>query len=462
MALPRTFARYAVGSPVTVMMRGVLEFVCPPERIDQLFREHALNQYEDELLFSSTVDVLSLAVYGNRKSVNDAYKACRDQLTVSVTSVYNKLKGTETQVSQSLVRDSAQRLGAVVKKMKAQCAPLVPGYRTKILDGNHLAATQHRLMETWTIGSAPLPGLCLVMLDPQLRLLVDVFPCEDGHAQERSLLGDVLETIEARDLLIADRNFCTTDFIQGIIDRKAFLVIRQHAHGLRNDRLLGQRRRIGECDTGVVYEQRLQVGLEKEAFRLRRVTIVLNHPTRDGAREMHILSNLPRADADALEVAAIYRRRWTIENAFQELGQSLHGEIKTLCYPKAALLAFCIALYTYNAVSTIKAAMRGANPEQTVDMISSYYLASELRAGYFGAVIAIFPREWTRTFAHITPAKLAAILLELARPIPVERFRKNKSSPKKPPPPRTNAANAPHVSTKRLLDQRLASHVINK
>jgi hypothetical protein len=211
----------------------------------------------------------------------------------------------------------------------------------------------------------------------------------------------------------------------------------------------------------VVYEQRLQVGLEKETFRLRRVTIVLNHPTRDGAREMHILSNLSRADADAILVAAIYRRRWTIENAFQELGQALHGEINTLCYQRAALLAFYIALYTYSAVSTIKAAMRGANPEQTVDIISGYYLATEPLAGYFGAVTAIAPREWNHTFAHITAAKLAAILLELARPIPVERFRKNKNGPKMPPPQRTNAANAPHVSTKRLLDQRLASHVIN-
>jgi hypothetical protein len=44
-----------------------------------------------------------------------------------------------------------------------------------------------------------LPGKSLVVYDPRLRLPVDVFPCEDGHAQERSLLDQVLQTVQAQD-----------------------------------------------------------------------------------------------------------------------------------------------------------------------------------------------------------------------------------------------------------------------
>lgn len=47
-----------------------------------------------------------------------------------------------------------------------------------------------------------------MVLEPQLRLATDVFPCEDAHAQERSLIEEVLETVQAQDLWIADRNFC--------------------------------------------------------------------------------------------------------------------------------------------------------------------------------------------------------------------------------------------------------------
>ena len=456
MALAKVFDRFARFSPVTVMMRGVLEFVLPPSRLDELFRQHAVEQYEDELLFSTAVDVLSLAVCGIRNSVHDAYQSAREELNVSVTSVYNKLSGTETQVSQALVRDSAASLAAVVEHLKAEVPPLLAGYHTRILDGNHLAATEHRLQETWTIGSAPLPGWTLAVLDPELRLIRDVFPCEDGHAQERSLLGEVLETVQPKDLWIADRNFCTTDFLVGLAKRLAFFIIREHANGLRNKRLLGRRRKIGRCETGVVYEQRLQIGNGQDTLELRRITIVLDEPTRDGDAEMHILTNVPEEDADAITIATTYRARWTIETAFQELGQALHGEINTLCYPRAALLAFCIALYTYNVLSVIKAAMRAVHKDAAaIELISGYYLAAEISAAYWGMMIAIERQEWTKAFSKLSTAELAATLRELAKNIRIKQFQKKKRGPKRPPPKRSSGVNKPHVSTKRLLDERL-------
>ena len=59
MVLGKVFERFAQYSPVTVMMRGIMEYVVPPERLDQIFREQAKEQYEDELLFSSAVNVLA-------------------------------------------------------------------------------------------------------------------------------------------------------------------------------------------------------------------------------------------------------------------------------------------------------------------------------------------------------------------------------------------------------------------
>ena len=52
-------------------------------------------------------------------------------------------------------------------------------------------------------------------------LVIDAFPCEDGHAQERSLLGQVEATVQPKDLWIDDRNFCTTGFLFGIARREA-------------------------------------------------------------------------------------------------------------------------------------------------------------------------------------------------------------------------------------------------
>lgn len=155
MSLSKVFDRFAQYSPVTVMMRGIMEYVIPPERLDEIFREQAEQQYEDELLFSAAVNVLALAVTGVRKSVNDAYQAERENLEVSVVSIYNKLKGAESQVSREIVRDTAARLTPVIDALKTREARLLPGYRVKILDGNHLAATEHRIQETRTTGSTP-------------------------------------------------------------------------------------------------------------------------------------------------------------------------------------------------------------------------------------------------------------------------------------------------------------------
>ena len=83
MILGKIFERFAQKSPVTVMLRGVLQHALPKARIDELFRRHARSQREDQLLFSSVVDVLSLVVCGTRKSVHAAYDACAESFSVA-------------------------------------------------------------------------------------------------------------------------------------------------------------------------------------------------------------------------------------------------------------------------------------------------------------------------------------------------------------------------------------------
>ena len=50
----------------------------------------------------------------------------------------------------------------------------------------------------------------------------------------------------------------------------------------------------------------------------RRVRIKLKHATRDGATIVHLLTNLPR-QVSGTRVADLYRKRWTLETAFQHL-----------------------------------------------------------------------------------------------------------------------------------------------
>src|SRR5439155_17794638 len=119
-----------------------------------------------------------------------------------------------------------------------------------------------------------------------------VIGCEDGHAQERSLLDQVLPTVAERDLWIADRNFCTTKFLFGIAARSGRFVIRQHAATLRWQRV-GPERPAGRCETGKLFRQAVWLqGEGGRTLRVRRGTIELDRPARDGGAAIHVLTHL--------------------------------------------------------------------------------------------------------------------------------------------------------------------------
>lgn len=447
--------RFVEQSPVSVMFRATLQNAVTPELLDEIFVKTAKRQRSEELLFSSVVDLLSLVTTRIRKSVNDAYRAKKEQFTVSVTAVYDKLNGVETEVSRQVVRQTAARMAEAADRLGKRQRPLLPGCRVKIIDGNHLAATEHRLRELRTTRSGPLPGLALVVLEPDRMLATDVFPCEDAYAQERSLLREVLTTVQKNDLWIADRNFCTTDFLFGIAGREAKFLIRQHRSTL-TCQLLEGRRKVGPCPTGMIYEQKTRLtDREGNTLVARRITVALKKPTRNGETEIHLLTNLLAKQADTRRVADLYLRRWTVENAFQELDQALHSEIKTLAYPRAALLSFCVALLAYNVISVVKSALAAVHgPEAERPSLSGYYLAGELAAAYQGMMIAVPAETWRRHFASLSPAALARILKALAAKVRPERFRKNRRGPKKPRPTRSSGKTHHHVSTARILAQR--------
>jgi len=282
MVFGQVLERFVRETPVTVMLRAVMENAFSVEAIDALFADTAAQQREGELLFSTVVDLLSLTVCGVRKSVNAAYTAARERVGVSVKSVYNKLNGVETKVSRDLVARTTARLGGVVRAGGSLRPTAFPGYRVKILDGNHLPSTEHRLAELRTTRSGPLPGQALCVLEPALMLITDVFPCEDGHAQERQLLPAVLETVRRKDAWIADRNFCTTNFLFGIAQRQGCFVIRQHASTLTYE-LLKKRTVVGRCPTGMIYQQAMRLSHpDGKTLKIRRITLVLDQPTENG------------------------------------------------------------------------------------------------------------------------------------------------------------------------------------
>jgi hypothetical protein len=451
MMLSEVFERFVEEAPVCVMMRATLEQVFAPTQLDALFAETAVRQYTRELLFSSVVDLMSLVVCRVHPSVHAAYVRRRQEVGVSVRALYDKLNHIEPAVGRSLARHTARQAGDLIRELGGAHPPPLPGYRCRILDGNHLGGTEHRLAVLRGTGAGALPGQVLAVLDPEAMVLEDVFPCPDGHAQECTLLEPVLETVRPRDVWIDDRGFCTSSFLFGLARRRAFFVTRQHA-GHLVWRKQGRRRRVGRCATGRVYEQGVVLTdpATGEQLPARRVTVRLDHPTRDGDAEIHILTNVPAEDADAVAVAELYRGRWTLETAFQELTVYLKCEPNTLGYPPAALFAFCVAVACNNLLAVVKAALRAAHGDRRVrEDVSNYFLADEVSGTYRGMMIALPPEQW-RPFQTLTAADLAKLLCQWAHGIDLTAYPKHARGPKKPVERRPPAGRQ-HVATARLL-----------
>jgi hypothetical protein len=461
MLLGPIFERFVQRSPFAVMSRAILEHALCPTALDELFERQADKQYTRELLFSATVDLMSLVVTCTYSSVRAAYVDEAVDISVSLTSVYNKLQGIEAGVCAELVRHTAGRLQPVVAYLGGTLPEPIPGYRMRVLDGNHLAATQHRLKETRHDSAAPLPGQSLVVYEPAWQMATDIILCEDGHAQERSLLDQVVAKIRARDLWMADRNFCVKWFLLAIAKRSGFFIIR--AHGQLNYCKAGKLRRRGRVETGQVLEQSicLEDDADGDRYWVRRVVVQLDEPTRDGDWEIALITNLPD-EVSAKAVADSYRKRWTIETGFAELTTTLCCEIDTLCYPRAALFAFSVAVAAYNVQSVIKGVMRAVHGQDKIEAdFSRYFMAEEIARVHEGMMIALPAEEW-EAFQTMTTEEFAEFLRNVAEQVELHRYPKSHRGPKKPQPKRRHNKDHPHVSTARLLDERKAKKRLAK
>ena len=456
MRLGEVFERFIQQAPISVMFRTLLEHALDPAEIDRLFEENASRQYTREVLFSSIVELMGAVVCGAQPSVRAAYLASLGEVAASLSALYEKLKGLEPGVCRAFVLDNAGRLAPLVRQLGANLPQPIAGYRAKILDGNHLAGTEHRPKVTRTTRAAALPGQSLVVLDPATMLVLDVVPCEDAHAQERALIDQVLPGVEPGDLWIADRNFCTTRLVFGTRARGGSFLVRQHKSTLYWKETTPWAE-AGRVATGRVSEQTITV-TEADgsgAMALRRIRLELDQPTRDKETELFLVTDVPRERADARMLADAYRNRWRLENVFQTSTEALTCEINTLAYPKAALFGFCVALVAYNVLATVRAALRSEHGREVVEaQVSNYHLANEVATTYEGMMIALPPTEWA-PLGRLGLTELVEFLREVASQAWLAKYPRTVRGPKKPPPKRTSGRTNHHVSTARLLHRQI-------
>src|SRR5262245_5746190 len=468
MVLGDMFERFILDAPMPVLFRLLMERALDPNELDRMFESTATRQYTRELLFSSIVDLIAVVVCRIKPSVRRAYLDSSG-VAASLTAVYEKLKGTESAVCRSLVQTTGRRLAEVLRQLEPDRPASLPGYRVKVFDGNHLAGTENRIPETRAVEEAILPGQVLVVHDLDLGLVVDAVPCEDAHAQERTLLEEMLAGCASGDLWVGDRNFSVAWWFLKVSRRGAYFLVRQHATAVHLEPL-EEFAVMGRTATGEVQEQEVRVvemdghgrpRLDErgrpQALEIRRIRVLLDEPTQDGDTEVSLLTNIPAGDADALRLSELYLKRWTIENGFQTMTEVLRCEINTLAYPKAALLGFCVALVGFNILAAVRSALRSQHGAEAVEEgVSNYHVMCEVRETHRGMIIALPPESW-RQFRSLSLAEFVGLLREVASQANLGKYPLSHRKPKPPGARGRSGKNKPgrNEATARLLNQRM-------
>lgn len=444
--------RFTEKYPLAVMTRGVIGELTG-EALDEVFRQNRSQQYEETIKFSTVAAAMGEIALGTVPNRNQAYRKYRGQLRVSTEAFYGKLNRTEPAISEGVVRYSARRAGALLDELDFQTWEVLPGYRAVALDGNHLAKTEKRLKETRGLCAAPLPGTVVARFDLQTGLFDRAYLLEDAHAQESRVLDRAVDDLEEHDLILADRHFCIVPFLLKVAACGACFLIRQH--GRLKGNLLGKRERIGRISSGMVSEQPLLIrdDTTRETRVVRRISVELDRPTRDGDTELHLLCNLPAEEAGACRLAEIYRQRWEIENAFYLLTTTLVCEMKSNCQPRCALFPFCMAMLAFNCRQVVLASLYAEHAQDDVEAMSQYNVSIDVVSPMEGLVTALDEEEWAALVPR-SPRGFAAFLRAVSRRVNVRSYRKAVRGPKKPPPQRKRCKNGTHVSTHQLLEQR--------
>jgi len=243
-------------------------------------------------------------------------------------------------------------------------------------------------------------------------------------------MGPLLAAAGIGDLWMADRNFCTRSILCGWHRQGSSFLVREHGAN-PNPRELDKRKKIGKTVTGAVFEQPVSIDDDNGSpVQLRRIELRLNKPTEDGQMVIRLLTNLPASEFSAVELATLYRRRWRIEMMFQRLESVLQSEIPALGHPRAALLAFGVAILAYNVLALISRAITVQHQLDTEKLeISSFYVAITIKADYAGMMIAVEPSTWDG-YEQFSSRKLAQTMLHIAAHAQPHRLRKHPRGPK--------------------------------
>jgi hypothetical protein len=352
---PSAFALEALARlPLAEAVLSLWRYALQATFLDGVFDRHRGRSYTEILTFSDVVELVADALVRHRGSGRASFRHAQEQgtLETSAEAVYGKLRRLPLSLSLGFVEEVTARLlpllpaGAQVVRLPDCLAKLT----VVIGDGKTLKRVARRLRATRGVTAKLSGGKLLVGYLPALGLVLTMTADRDGETNEARLVPALLQRadgcIRGPRLWVLDRQFCDLVQAQRLIDARDHFVIRYHqkVHFTADAALPAH---YGTDDQGrPVVEEWGWLGAARNRGRryVRRLTVL--GPA--GEEVVAVVTDLLDWEAyPVLDLLGLYRKRWGIEQVFQQITEVFELRRLIGSSPEATVFqaAFCLVLY---------------------------------------------------------------------------------------------------------------------
>ena len=462
-------------SPLAACVLEVCDYLFDRRMLEAVWERHRGRCYQDVLSFEQFLRLMRDALVRHGGSGHRLFVELERDKTqpVDESNFYRKLSHLPVELGRGLLRECTARLSDLLPPpASGGCDDALPacfeGFRLVAGDGKKVKNAAKRLKPTRGYAGKLIGAKALVAMDLRSGMALAMSDSLDGLSNDVPLVPALMEQlrqiIPGPMLSVWDRQFDDVRTLGHLCRRPgdAYVVRMSPKYAFCAESAVeshDEQGRLVRDEVGTLTKGKGK-GKSQVVLRVRRVTLF----RRPGEEDVVLLSNLlDRQRFDAADLLELYRRRWGIEQLFQQVTETFSLAHLIGSSPRAVLFQFAYCLLLYNLVQLVKAYV--ANDGAVLaSAVSTFYLFNDIRreleawAYHGGGGGGGGGGGWTR---HRRDAKqmrerLGELLCGSWDPVAYTKASDKKPRPKRPPPLRLHGG---HSSVQRLLEGR--ARVIN-
>lgn len=444
--------------PLACATLELFDYAFDEDLLGRIYDAYRGRCYTDCLTFPTLLRLVRDALLQHQGSGHRLFVELErgEEEPVNESNFYRKLGRMPVEVSRALLRECTARLASVMPVPTQRLLPVCfEAFEVVVVDGKKVKNAAKRLQLTRGYSGTLLGAKALVAMQLRSGLALAMNDSLDGEANDvplvKGLLPQVREFITQAILWLADRQFCDVRTLSQLLARAGdhFAVRVREGLAFRAE----SRAELTDDQGRRVVDEIGVFGSGKRAMRLRRVTLVREGDDQDN---VVLLSDLlDRKAFDALDLLKLYRKRWSIEQMFQQVTETFSLTHLIGCRPQAVLFQFALCLLMYNLVQVVKRYVAADGKMDDVSAVSTYGLFYDVRRELTAwAYLAREPSSWCRRAgANRDAGQMRERLTELTAGSwdPVAYTKAADKNPRKPKPP-PKRLHGGHTSVQRLLE----------